>query len=89
MTLVKICGVTNPKDARFICANGVDLLGMIVWPKAKRSVQWDTCREIASIAKDQGVLPVGVFVDERPEQIVEAYETIGLGAVQLHGDAAR
>ena len=50
-TKVKICGVTNTKDALFICKQGADFMGMIMWPKAKRSVSWDVAKEMCSIAK--------------------------------------
>jgi phosphoribosylanthranilate isomerase len=45
------------------------LAGMIMWPKAKRSVSDDTARMIAHVAVEQGATPVGVFVDEDAETI--------------------
>lgn len=35
---MQICGVTNPEDAAHAASHGADLIGMIMWPNAKRSV---------------------------------------------------
>jgi len=87
--LVKVCGVTNPSDARAAAAAGADLVGMIMWPRAKRSVSDATAREIAGAARAGGALPVGVFVDEGAAEIVARCRASGLRAAQLHGDGAR
>lgn len=47
--------------------------GMIMWPKAKRSVSDDVARQIADVAKQAGAQPVGVFVDESAEVITERW----------------
>lgn len=57
--------------------------GMIMWPKAKRSVSDNTARAIAEAAKDAGALPVGVFVDEDPSTIIQrcAGQTLNVVAI--------
>ena len=44
----------------------------------------DEAREMARLVPD-GVVKVGVFVNEGPEAVSYAVKTLGLGAVQLHG----
>ena len=44
-------------------------MGMILWPKAKRSVSWDTARQVAAAAQRHAAQPVAVFVDEDAETI--------------------
>ncbi len=63
-TLIKICGVTSPEDAKLAAMAGADFIGMIMWPKAKRSVSLETARQIAGVAKQHHVNTAGVFVDE-------------------------
>jgi phosphoribosylanthranilate isomerase len=87
--LVKVCGVTNPADANLAASAGADLVGMIMWPKAKRAVSDEQAREIAANARRGGALPVGVFVDEGAAEIERRCLASGLRAVQLHGDGAR
>lgn len=43
---------------------GANLIGMILWPKAKRSISPATARQIAAVARRHGAEPVAVFVDE-------------------------
>jgi phosphoribosylanthranilate isomerase len=45
---VQICGVTNVQDAEHAVKNGADLIGMIMWPKAKRSVDDATAAAISA-----------------------------------------
>lgn len=86
---VKICGVTNVADAELAVQNGADLIGMIMWPKAKRSVDDSTAAAISACAEAAGAKTVGVFVDETAETICARSTAAGLSYVQLHGDDAR
>lgn len=63
-TLIKVCGVTNADDAKLAAQSGADFIGMIMWPKAKRSVSIQTARQIVAVARESDATPVGVFVDE-------------------------
>ncbi|CAG9465214.1 unnamed protein product [Pedinophyceae sp. YPF-701] len=86
---VKICGVTNPDDAKVATAWGADFVGMIMWQKAGRAVSAEAARAIADAASAGGALPVGVFVEEGAEEIAERCRAAGLRVAQLHGDNAR
>jgi hypothetical protein len=87
--LVQICGITSVADCEAAVKCGADLIGMIMWPKAKRAVSDATAAEISNTARKYGALPVGVFVDESAEIIVERCERAKLEFAQLHGDLAR
>ena len=64
-------------------------VGMIMWPKAKRSVSDETAAEIARVAKEHGAQPVGVFVDEDAVTIQQRCQAAGISIAQLHGDPCR
>lgn len=87
--VVKICGVVCEQDAAFAASKGADFIGMILWPKAGRSVSLETAKAIAHEAAINGSTPVGVFVDEDAETIDSISREIGISTVQLHGDVAR
>ncbi|XP_024400671.1 N-(5'-phosphoribosyl)anthranilate isomerase 1, chloroplastic isoform X2 [Physcomitrium patens] len=87
--LIKMCGITSPEDAAVAARAGATYIGMIVWPKSKRSVTVSLAQEIAAAARENGAEPVGVFVDEDAEQIERACNDAKLGIAQLHGDGAR
>eukprot|EP00890_Picochlorum_soloecismus_P001641 jgi/Picsp_1/2478/NSC_00711-R1_phosphoribosylanthranilate isomerase len=86
---VKICGVVSKQDAAFAASKGADFIGMILWPKAGRSVSLETAKSIAHEAIINGSTPVGVFVDEDADMIDSISKEIGISTVQLHGDEAR
>lgn len=87
--LVKVCGITSVEDAREAIESGANFIGMILWPKSKRSVSRDVARDVAAFTIANGATPVAVFVDETAEEITEICDDIGCDHAQLHGDGAR
>ena len=68
----KICGITNPDDARAVVAAGADALGINFWPKSKRYISLEDARPwLAEIE----VPRIGVFVDAGIERPVERFAT--------------
>lgn len=88
-SVIKVCGVTSPEDAKLAASGGANLIGMIMWPKAGRSVSLETARAIALETRQHGSEAVGVFVDESAEKIASICEAVGISYAQLHGDDAR
>jgi phosphoribosylanthranilate isomerase len=84
MALVKICGITNPKDARVAADAGADAVGF-VFAESPRRVDAEKARRI-SIALPENVIRVGVFVDEEPAEVSRISREVGLDIAQLHGD---
>jgi phosphoribosylanthranilate isomerase len=82
---VKICGVTTVEDA-LVCADaGADAIGLNFWSGSKRRIDLARAAEIAR-ALPPSVLKVGVFVNAERSAIERATTSVGLDAVQLHGD---
>ena len=84
MVRVKVCGITTPDDARTAAGSGADAIGL-VFAESPRTLSAEEAREIAS-ALPGGVLKVGVFVNEEPEEILRIAREVGLDYAQLHGD---
>jgi phosphoribosylanthranilate isomerase len=89
MTRVKICGLTNPKDALVAAEAGADFLGFIFYPPSPRYVTPEQVQEIVTQIRSQSPIPnlhlVGVFVDQRPEIVAQTLDFCGLDYAQLHG----
>ena len=87
--VVKVCGIVSPEDAEFAASQGADLIGMILWPKAARSVSIERAKCIASSIRQYGAQAVAVFVDEDAPTIAQVCKDCGVSIAQLHGDKAR
>ncbi len=84
MVKVKVCGITNPGDARFAVEAGADALGL-VFAESPRQVSVEQAREVVAALPD-GVLKVGVFVNAEPKEVLRIASEVGLDYAQLHGD---
>jgi len=85
VTRVKICGIRTVEAARAAAEAGADAVGFVFWSKSRRFIRPDEAARISRVLPPF-VVRVGVFVDERPEVMEEIAQTVGLDAVQLHGD---
>lgn len=81
---VKICGITNAKDALLSVALGTDALGF-VFASSPRQVTVDNVKLILS-QLPSSIMTFGVFMGERPEKVVEIVHGVGLNGAQLHGN---
>ena len=81
---IKICGVTNVKDARACAERGTDMIGFNFYRQSPRYIEPKDARRIID-AIPSGVFAVGVFVDASAEEIRNTAETTGVRRVQLHG----
>ncbi len=82
--LVKVCGITNVKDALVAVECGADLLGFVFAPSQRRISPEDAARITNLLPPHVG--KVGVFVNEDAKRIRETAMLCGLDFAQLHGD---
>lgn len=81
---VKICGITTTDMAKTVEEAGADFIGFVFAP-SKRQITAEVASKItAQLTND--IKKVGVFVNERKENICQIAETVGLDYIQLHGD---
>ena len=85
MVKVKICGITNLKDARQAFEAGADFLGFNFYPRSPRYVTPRTARRILRRLPKK-VTSVGVFVNEREDEMLRIARQVGLDYLQLHGE---
>jgi phosphoribosylanthranilate isomerase len=82
---VKICGITNYKDAAAAIDMGADLLGFNFYPESPRFITPEKAAEIINKLPAFADI-VGVFVNAPLKQIKETINLCQLNWVQLHGD---
>ncbi len=84
MIKVKICGITNHKDASTAVDYGADALGFVFFPKSPRNISPEAAKAIVS-SLPPFVSTVGVFVDCNKKELEEISSFVGLSVIQLHG----
>jgi phosphoribosylanthranilate isomerase len=83
-TRIKICGITRVQDALAAAEAGADAIGMVFYPRARRCISVETAREILR-GLPAFVTPVGLFVDQEPDEIRRITGQLHLRHIQLHG----
>src|SRR2546423_13316644 len=84
-TRIKICGITRPEDAAAAAQHGADAIGMVFYPAAPRNISAERARAILRVLPPF-VTPVGLFVNEEPQTILDLTAELNLRHVQLHGE---
>jgi len=86
MTRVKICGITDPDDARNAALLGADAIGLNFYERSPRFIDGTLASRIIE-AVPAFVSVVGVFVNHpNPQGLEDLALSLGLQAVQLHGN---
>ena len=85
MTKVKICGFTEPDNARDASIAGVDAVGLVFYDKSPRNVDVQKAQEIID-ALPPFVNRVGLFVNANPSFVDEILCEVPLDTLQFHGD---
>lgn len=82
---IKICGFTDPENAKECAEFAPDAMGLVFFEKSPRNVSIDTARHITDILPET-IMPVGVFVDKNYDEIMQIVDRCHLKGVQLHGN---
>ncbi len=82
---VKICGITNIKDAKAAVLYGADALGFVFYKKSPRYIEPQIAREIAELLPPF-VQKVGLFVNENASRINLTCKDAKMSLAQIHFD---
>lgn len=86
MTKLKICGLTCEGDIAAVNEVKPDFAGFIIEvPSSRRNLSAEQVKVLVK-GLDKEILPVGVFVDARPELPISLLRDGSLWAAQLHGN---
>ena len=96
--VIKVCGMRDARNIREVSQLGVDMIGMIFYPKSPRYVEMqsshagiipDYVKEDFNIKSAKSPARVGVFVDDMVQNIVTRVVNYHLDYIQLHGNEPR
>ena len=86
--LIKICGLTDVREAEYLNRNRVDFAGFVLfYEKSRRNMTLEEARPIME-ALSPRIKKVAVTVSPTPEQ-VRRIEESGFDYIQIHGELAR
>lgn len=83
--LVKICGITCEQDAYEAVDAGAGALGFIFFKRSPRFISPDAAQRIIQTLPES-ILPIGVFVNAKREELMHVIHQSGIRCLQLHGD---
>lgn len=81
---VKICGITNPADARLAIEAGADALGLVFYTPSPRNITIAQARQVAATVPPFVTL-TGLFVDADPALVQRVLAQVPLNLLQFHG----
>ena len=81
---IKICGITRLGDALIAESLGAFAVGFVFYPGSPRYIKPEDAGKISD-KLGTNILRIGVFVNEKHENIIKTVRYAGLTAIQLHG----
>jgi phosphoribosylanthranilate isomerase len=85
MVRIKICGITNEKDALWAVNMGADYIGFNFYKNSPRKISPELAAQIIE-KLPPFTQPVGVFVNEEMKKVKRIAEKCRLNLVQVHGE---
>lgn len=85
-TRVKICGVTDLRDAELATELGAWAIGMVFHEPSPRRCSAEQALRITTALRHRDVELCGVFVNPTLDELARHTDELGLSMVQLHGD---
>tara|TARA_Y100001970_G_scaffold105869_1_gene132606 strand:+ start:11214 stop:11846 length:633 start_codon:yes stop_codon:yes gene_type:complete len=82
----KICGLKNINSILCCEKHNVDFYGMIFYSKSPRNIQIEEAKELVKSSNDLKIKPVGVFVNQKLQELLNIISFLDLKFVQLHGE---
>lgn len=82
---IKVCGMKYPDNIDAVCAARPDYAGFIFYPQSKRYVGDDPDESIFTRVPEP-IQKVGVFVNEKPQQVIKICRKYRILVAQLHGE---
>ena len=84
MVKLKICGMRRSEDIEMANRHKPDYIGF-VFAESPRKVSFEQAKELSELLSDE-IVPVGVFVNEHMNLIVDLFKDGIIEIAQLHGD---
>jgi phosphoribosylanthranilate isomerase len=84
MTKIKFCGLRRPEDIYGANTVKPDYIGFVFVKNTRRFVEPEKAMQLRKMLSPN-IRPVGVFVDEKPENVARLLDSGVIDIAQLHG----
>ena len=84
MAKIKICGLRRECDVEYANRLKPDYIGYVFWQRSRRYVTYEQAARFTE-ELDKEITPVGVFVDEEPQNVAQLTADGIIKVIQLHG----
>ncbi len=81
---IKICGLRRECDVEYANRLKPDYIGYVFWQRSRRYVTYEQAARFTE-ELDKEITPVGVFVDEEPQNVAQLTADGIIKVIQLHG----
>lgn len=82
---VKVCGITNLRDAKIAIASGANALGFVFYKKSPRYIRPQEAKQIIKVLP-RNILKVGIFVGASRDTVGRIAKLCRLDMLQFHGN---
>lgn len=86
-TKIKICGLKRPEDIAYVNEYKPDYIGFVFFPPSSRYVSLEKAILLRE-KLDSKIIPVGVFLDNPIDEVLEVAKSGAVDMIQLHGKTA-
>ena len=76
--------IISASNSSYPLRRSANFIGMILWPKSKRSISLSVAKEISKVAREFGAKPVRVFVDDDLYTILRASDASDFEFLQVY-----
>ncbi|HEX9649816.1 MAG TPA: phosphoribosylanthranilate isomerase [Cyclobacteriaceae bacterium] len=84
---LKVCGMKDVNNIRCLSQLPIDFIGFIFYKHSPRHVETDDKEFVETVqTMPNSIKKVGVFVNEKPQKILETGSRLSLNVIQLHGE---
>jgi len=83
---IKICGVKNTITLDCCSENHINYFGLIFYNKSPRNIDIENAYNLINHIKNIKLIPVGVFVNHKINNLLEIIKRLNLNHIQLHGE---
>lgn len=84
---IKICGLKRSEDIQYVNEYRPDYVGFVFFPPSLRYVTVEKAQQLRK-SLSPNIIPVGVFLDDTLEKILEVAESKTVQILQIHGKTA-